>query len=118
VDREEGPCRRSAVWDEGANATVGQAQVIAAIEPAVQAPGVTAKAEGDLAAARAAPPRGRSAYHQPFLAHATMEPGNCTAHVTPQGAQVWAGSKCRPTPARRRPACWGWRLKKCGCTTS
>jgi isoquinoline 1-oxidoreductase beta subunit len=101
---KQGLAAAAPVWDEGANATVGQAQVIAAIEQAVQAPGVTAKAQGDLAAARAGAARVVEAtYHQPFLAHATMEPGNCTAHVTAQGAQVWAGSQV-PTDARAAAA--------------
>jgi isoquinoline 1-oxidoreductase beta subunit len=101
---KQGLAAAAPVWDEGANATVGQAQVIAAIEQAVQAPGVTAKAQGDLAAARAGAARVVEAtYHQPFLAHATMEPGNCTAHVTADGAQVWAGSQV-PTDARAAAA--------------
>ena len=29
----------------------------------------------------------------PFLAHATMEPQTCTAHVTPSGVEVWAPSQ-------------------------
>ena len=29
-------------------------------------------------------------YEVPFLAHATMEPQNCTAHVRPDGCDVWA----------------------------
>jgi isoquinoline 1-oxidoreductase subunit beta len=29
-------------------------------------------------------------YHLPFLAHAAMEPINCTAQVTPDGVEVWA----------------------------
>jgi isoquinoline 1-oxidoreductase beta subunit len=29
----------------------------------------------------------------PFLAHATMEPLNCTAHVTPDSCEVWVGSQ-------------------------
>jgi isoquinoline 1-oxidoreductase beta subunit len=30
-------------------------------------------------------------YELPFLAHATMEPMNCTAHVTPTSCEVWVG---------------------------
>jgi isoquinoline 1-oxidoreductase beta subunit len=29
-------------------------------------------------------------YEVPFLGHATMEPQNCTAHVTPDGVEIWA----------------------------
>src|SRR5262249_20077487 len=29
-------------------------------------------------------------YEVPFLGHATMEPQNCTAHVTADGVEVWA----------------------------
>src|SRR4030095_2698235 len=28
-----------------------------------------------------------------FLAHATMEPINCTAHVKPDGCEIWVGSQ-------------------------
>jgi isoquinoline 1-oxidoreductase beta subunit len=30
-------------------------------------------------------------YEMPFLAHATMEPLNCTVHVTPTSCEVWVG---------------------------
>ena len=32
-------------------------------------------------------------YEVPFLAHATMEPQTCTAHVKPDGVEVWAPSQ-------------------------
>jgi isoquinoline 1-oxidoreductase beta subunit len=32
-----------------------------------------------------------AAYELPFLAHATMEPMNCTVHVTPTTCEVWVG---------------------------
>ena len=32
-------------------------------------------------------------YQVPFLAHATMEPMNCTVHVRPDGCEVWVGSQ-------------------------
>ncbi len=31
-----------------------------------------------------------AAYDAPYLAHATMEPMNCTAHVRPDGVELWA----------------------------
>ena len=32
-------------------------------------------------------------YHVPFLAHATMEPMNCTVHVRPDGCEIWVGNQ-------------------------
>jgi isoquinoline 1-oxidoreductase beta subunit len=32
-------------------------------------------------------------YEVPFLAHATMEPMNCTVHVRPDGCDVWVGTQ-------------------------
>jgi isoquinoline 1-oxidoreductase beta subunit len=34
-----------------------------------------------------------AAYELPFLAHAPMEPMNCTVHVTPDACEVWVGSQ-------------------------
>ena len=40
-------------------------------------------------------------YHVPFLAHATMEPMNCTAHVRPDGCDVWVGNQALRAPKGR-----------------
>jgi hypothetical protein len=32
-------------------------------------------------------------YEVPFLAHATMEPMNCTVHVRKDGCEVWVGNQ-------------------------
>jgi isoquinoline 1-oxidoreductase beta subunit len=32
-------------------------------------------------------------YENPFLAHAAMEPINCTVHVTPDGCDIWVGTQ-------------------------
>jgi isoquinoline 1-oxidoreductase beta subunit len=32
-------------------------------------------------------------YEVPYLAHACMEPMNCTAHVTADGCEVWVGTQ-------------------------
>ena len=53
-----------------------------------------ARRHGDVAAALAGAARRIEAdYAVPFLAHATMEPQTCTAHVTPDGVEVWAPSQ-------------------------
>jgi isoquinoline 1-oxidoreductase beta subunit len=48
------------------------------------------RTEGDVAAAfRRATQRISADYAVPFLAHATMEPQNCTAQVTSDGVEIW-----------------------------
>ncbi|HTC17856.1 MAG TPA: molybdopterin cofactor-binding domain-containing protein, partial [Stellaceae bacterium] len=34
-----------------------------------------------------------AAYELPFLAHATMEPLNCTVHLTPDSCEIWTGTQ-------------------------
>jgi isoquinoline 1-oxidoreductase subunit beta len=41
----------------------------------------------------AAARRIEAVYEMPFLAHATMEPMNCTVHVRNDGCEVWVGSQ-------------------------
>jgi isoquinoline 1-oxidoreductase beta subunit len=57
-------------------------------------PGKAVRNEGDANAAIAASAKKVEAtYEFPFAAHATMEPMNCTVHVTPAGCEVWVGSQ-------------------------
>jgi isoquinoline 1-oxidoreductase beta subunit len=72
-------------WDEGANANVSTADVWAKIRAASEKEGLVAKTEGDLAKGLAQGEKLDAAYEMPFLAHATMEPLNCTVHVQPDG---------------------------------
>jgi isoquinoline 1-oxidoreductase beta subunit len=52
--------------------------------------GAVAREEGDVTAALgAASRRVTSTYDAPFLAHATMEPMNCTAHVQADRCEIW-----------------------------
>src|SRR4029077_12856899 len=68
-------------WDEGPNAQIGTADIVRALAEASQKPGVVARDDGDAAKALAGAARTIEAvYEQPFLAHATLEPANCTAH--------------------------------------
>jgi len=81
-------------WDDGPNGTVSTADVVSELAAAAQKPGVVVRNEGDAAAALAAAPRKLEAvYEVPFLAHAAMEPINCTAHVRPDRCEVWTGSQ-------------------------
>jgi isoquinoline 1-oxidoreductase subunit beta len=81
-------------WDDGPHAAVTTADVVAELDKATLGPGVVAQTTGDAAAAMAgAATRVEAIYQVPFLAHATMEPMNCTAHVRPDGCEVWVGSQ-------------------------
>lgn len=81
-------------WDLGANAKVSQADIVAGHREAAKGPGLVAKAEGDAAGAIAgAATKLDAVYQLPFLAHAPMEPINCTVHVRPDGVDVWCGTQ-------------------------
>jgi isoquinoline 1-oxidoreductase beta subunit len=55
---------------------------------------VVAREEGDaLGTLKSAAKAVEADYTTPYLAHATMEPMNCTAQVTPQRVEVWVGTQ-------------------------
>src|SRR5712692_4543677 len=81
-------------WDDGPNAAVSTDDVVKGLAAAAETPGVVARKEGDAAAGIAsAATKLEAVYQAPFLAHATMEPMNCTVHVRPDGCEVWTGSQ-------------------------
>ena len=81
-------------WDEGPNATVSTADIVRQLEGAFKQPGVVARNEGDAEKALAgAAQRIDAIYQVPFLAHAAMEPMNCTAHVRKDGCDLWVGTQ-------------------------
>ncbi|CAN5817122.1 xanthine dehydrogenase family protein molybdopterin-binding subunit [soil metagenome] len=77
-------------WTEGANAGVDTAQVRARLVAASTRAGVVAKTIGNVGKALEKDPI-EVTYDVPFLAHAPMEPMNCTVHVTGNSCEVWTG---------------------------
>ncbi len=78
-------------WDEGPNAAVTSAGIRKVFAVQAEQPGAVARKEGDAEAGLASAARKMDAvYEAPFLAHATMEPMNCTAHVRADGCDIWA----------------------------
>jgi isoquinoline 1-oxidoreductase subunit beta len=81
-------------WDEGPNAKLSSADIVRQMEVASQKVGVVARQQGDFNKAMAnAAITYAAIYELPFLAHATMEPMNCTVHVRPDGCDVWVGTQ-------------------------
>jgi isoquinoline 1-oxidoreductase beta subunit len=81
-------------WQSGDNARVQQAGLVAALEAAAREPGVVATLKGKPAeAAEHAVTHVDAVYHQPFLAHATLEPMNCTIEWREEGCEIWVGTQ-------------------------
>src|ERR1700676_2705871 len=77
-------------WDEGPNAEVTSASISKLLADGARRPGYTARKQGDAEAGlRGAAQIIEAEYEVPFLAHATMEPQNCTAHVRGDRCDVW-----------------------------
>ena len=82
------------LWDSGANASVQQSAIVAALEAAAREPGVVAAVKGKpVEAAAHALTHVDALYHQPFLAHATLEPMNCTIDWRKDSCEIWVGTQ-------------------------
>jgi isoquinoline 1-oxidoreductase subunit beta len=79
-------------WDEGTTAQQSSASFAAkATELHAAAAQRSLRNDGDVTAAFATAAKTVEAtYEYPFLAHATLEPQNCTASVTTDGVEIWA----------------------------
>lgn len=85
-------------WDNGSNAAFSTAAWEGQLTEAMRGKGVVALDEGHFAGHRASGAKTVDAvYTMPMLAHATMEPMNCTAHVHKDGVELWVGTQA---PAR------------------
>jgi isoquinoline 1-oxidoreductase beta subunit len=80
-------------WDEGANAKINSNDIWDDLRAASKKDGVVAKSAGDVAKGLTQGERIDAEYELPFLAHAPMEPLNCTVHVTPDSCEVWIGTQ-------------------------
>jgi len=80
-------------WNEGALARLSSADIRKKYAALAEQPGKVARNDGDaVAAVKASGGSTRTferVFEVPFLAHATMEPMNCTADVRPDGCDVW-----------------------------
>ncbi|MCC6771937.1 MAG: xanthine dehydrogenase family protein molybdopterin-binding subunit [Gemmatimonadaceae bacterium] len=83
--------RALAITYENDGFAMSSADIFRSLAALAESPGVEAKRVGDVQAAMAgASARVEATYEAPFLAHATMEPMNCTADVRPDRVELWA----------------------------
>jgi isoquinoline 1-oxidoreductase subunit beta len=81
-------------WDDGPHAKLNTDDILHELEQATLKPGAVAQNIGDIDKAMAsAASKVEATYRVPFLAHATMEPMNCTVHVRKDGCEVWVGNQ-------------------------
>ena len=91
-------------WDEGLNAKINSTDIWNGLRVESTKNGVLAKSEGDVDKALAQGERFDADYKLPLLAHATMEPMNCTVRLTPGACEIWIGtqvqSRCQQYAAK------------------
>ena len=80
-------------WDEGQNAKINSADVWNELRAASLKDGAVAKSEGDVDKGLTQGERIDAEYELPFLAHATMEPQNCTVRLTAGACEIWTGTQ-------------------------
>jgi isoquinoline 1-oxidoreductase beta subunit len=93
----------SIVWDPGANKNLDNTAVWSLLDKAAEGPGASAMQSDDVAAAlkggdaaealKKAARTFTAVYELPLLAHATMEPMNCTAAVSADRCDIYVGTQ-------------------------
>jgi isoquinoline 1-oxidoreductase subunit beta len=89
-------------WDDGPNKDLNTAAVVAALKQAASKKGVNIYSVGDTA--KVSGKKISAEYLLPFMAHAPMEPGNCTANYQGSKCELWAPTQvpqdCRDSAAQ------------------
>jgi isoquinoline 1-oxidoreductase subunit beta len=81
-------------WDPGPGAQLDTGRMREEFRAMAATPGVRAAAAGDVeAGTRSAARTVEAEYELPYLAHATMEPMNCTVRLASGRCEVWTGTQ-------------------------
>jgi isoquinoline 1-oxidoreductase beta subunit len=81
-------------WVNGGDAGVSTADLVAQADNALDAPGLVAINTGNIDSAEAsATSTYQATFRLPILAHAALEPINCTVHFDGNECEVWCGSQ-------------------------
>jgi isoquinoline 1-oxidoreductase beta subunit len=84
------------VWSDGPHAAMTTASIVADMKSAAESGKGAAVARNDGDVTKPAPQGGRvieAVYEMPFLAHATMEPMNCTVDLRADGCDLYVGTQ-------------------------
>lgn len=92
----EGRRALSVTWSPGPNSAVSSASINESFHAAAATRGKVTSSSGDVDAAFASAAPVVAAYEYPYLAHATMEPNNCTVALSGGRAEVWAPTQYPP----------------------
>jgi isoquinoline 1-oxidoreductase beta subunit len=89
-------------WDDGPNKDLNTAMVKESLKQAAAKKGASLYSAGDVS--KVAGRKVSAEYELPFMAHAPMEPGNCTAHFQGATCELWAPTQvpqdCRDSVAQ------------------
>jgi isoquinoline 1-oxidoreductase subunit beta len=89
-------------WDEGPNKNLNTAAVTESLKQAAAKKGLSLYSAGDVS--KVTGRRISAEYQLPFMAHAPMEPGNCTANFQGTTCELWAPTQvpqdCRDAVAK------------------
>ena len=97
-------CGRDALqidWDAGPHAGVDTGELVESFRRQARTAGIVAATAGDVERALAAAPPLTAEYSMPFLAHAPMEPLNCTVRRAAGSCEVWTGTQFQTVDQQR-----------------
>ncbi len=81
-------------WDHGPGEALDTDELLRTYRATARTPGAVALDQGDADAGLAAAARRLEAeYDVPYLAHAPMEPLNCTVRLDPDRCEIWTGTQ-------------------------
>jgi CO/xanthine dehydrogenase Mo-binding subunit len=89
-------------WSDGPNKDLNTAAVLESLKQGAAKKGVSLFSMGDVSKAKGG--KISAEYQLPFMAHAPMEPGNCTANYSGNACELWAPTQvpqdCRDAVAQ------------------
>ena len=101
-------------WDEGDNAKVSSATIAEHLKTGLTGEAYANRNEGDFGKAfEGAAKKVEAVYSTPFLAHATMEPMNCSARWTAERCEVWVPTQNAEASLAAAAEEAGLPLEKC-----